>query len=79
MTGRVSPTLEVLTEMRDDIRNLGQRMDSLENHVAREFNQVAGVLYDVRDLLATRLDQRDRVNDHEVRIRAPEDQARRAG
>jgi hypothetical protein len=73
MTGKVSPTLRVLMEMRDELRRLrvetNERFETLETRLATELTAVAGAVTDVRTLLADRLDLRDRVEDHESRLR----------
>lgn len=87
MPGKVSPTLRVLMEMRDELRALRRdtnnrfaavdarfgavenRFETLENRLANELAAVAVAVSQVRTLLADRLDLRDRVEDHESRLR----------
>lgn len=68
MPAKVSPTLRVLFELRDEQRRTNARLDALESSLAGELRSVGSVLVDVRDLLRDRLDVRDRVEDHERRI-----------
>ncbi len=91
--GKVSPTLRVLREIRDELREHrgilrehgeilrehGGRFERLEKgqvemetRLASELTAVAGAMREIRDLLRDRLDDRDRVDDHEKRIRALE-------
>lgn len=90
---KVSPTLKVLVEIRDELRSTGERLDhridsldhridSLDHRVgsierelhdssvrvSTELIAVSSVLTDVRDLLRARLDDRDRLDDHERRL-----------
>jgi len=83
---KVSPTLKVLTEIREELRDtraelrgstvrLDGRIDSLATEmresnirVTTELVAVSSILRDVRDLLRTRLDDRDRLEDHERRL-----------
>ena len=68
MTAKVNRTLQVLTEIRDEQRRTRERLETLETTVATEMNATAMVLRDIHGLLRDRLDQRDRVDDHERRI-----------
>jgi hypothetical protein len=68
MAEKVSRTLQVLIEMRDEMRKTNERIDHLETTMAEQFTGVAAVLRDMHVLLRDRLDQRDRVDDHERRI-----------
>ena len=98
--GKVSPTLHVLREIRDELKGTNQRLDRVEARVAGVEERVGGVegsigslerrhaetevrlatelvavaraVTEVRDLLRDRLDDRDRVDDHEQRLRAIE-------
>ncbi|MFO0713323.1 MAG: hypothetical protein U0353_25940 [Sandaracinus sp.] len=72
MSGKVSSTLRVLMQIRDEQAAMRARMDALESTVTLEMRAVASVLVDVRDLLRDRLDVRDTVRDHEQRIAALE-------
>ena len=89
MAGKVSPTLKVLIEMRDELRLLRRESTDLRSELtqlrqetgerfevlAAELTEVAHAVGSVRTLLADRLDVRDRVEDHELRLRALERQA----
>jgi chromosome segregation ATPase len=90
MAEKVSPTLRVLREIRDEIKGTNHRLDRLEEQggtlerrqsesevrLATELVTVARAVTEVRDLLRERLDASDRVENHERRITALE---RRAG
>ena len=52
--------------------NLERRQTETEIRLATEIISVAGAVREVKDLLADRLDLRDRVDDHERRISALE-------
>lgn len=93
MTGKVSTTLKVLNELRDEQRRVRAEMGHVREEVAHvrdevvqlgqvvttELRAVAGVMVDVRELLRERLDLRDDVRDHERRIAALERRPRRLG
>lgn len=72
---KVSQTLKALNEIRKEVGAFGARLDSLEESLAGELRAVGAVMAQVRDLLADRLDQRDRIEDHEHRIRKLEESA----
>ena len=66
---KVSQTLKALNEIRTEMGAVRDRLDALEASLAGELRAVGAVMGQVRDLLADRLDQRDRIEDHEIRIR----------
>ncbi len=89
MPARVSPTLRVLLEIRDELRthrailehhgelleHHGQRLDGLERahregevRVATELIAVAKAVTDVKELLRSRLDDRDRIDEIDRRV-----------
>lgn len=72
---KVSQTLKALNEIRNDMGALSNRLDSLEASLTGELRAVGAVMAQVRDLLADRLDQRDRIEDHELRLRKLEESA----
>jgi hypothetical protein len=86
VSAKVSTTLKVLTEVREEQRLMReeQRMLREEQRLVRdeqrllreaferEMRAVAAVLTDVRELLKERLDLRDDMRDHERRISALE-------
>ena len=83
MAGKVSRTLQMLLELRKEMREsvaelreqqqeTNQRLDRLEGTVHRDLVDVANVLVQVRDILRAGLDERHRVDDHERRIGALE-------
>jgi chromosome segregation ATPase len=86
MAEKVSPTLSVLREIRDEIKGTNHRLDRLEEQVgglerrqsesevrlATELVTVARAVTEVRDLLRERLDVSDRMENHERRINALE-------
>jgi len=69
MAAKVSPTLRVLREIRDRVDSLEERMVAQNAALATEVVAVATAVVEVRDLLADRLNQRDRIDNHELRIR----------
>lgn len=68
---RVSPTLKVLLEMRDEMRSLNGRVESLESVM----KGLAPAVFDLVRLMQSR-ELRDRMEDHERRLSSLE---RRAG
>ena len=84
MPGKVSPTLEVLLEIRGELRELrgeiqrvdrtvNARIDGLENVVASEMSANREVLGTIVELLRDRRDTLgEKVQDHETRIQALE-------
>lgn len=76
----------VTAQIRDEIRATNERLDATnerleaverrqvasETRLATELVAVATAVGSVRELLASRLDDRDRLDDHEQRIRALE-------
>jgi hypothetical protein len=76
---RVSPTLKVLLEMRDEMRSLNRRVESLDGRVESLESVMKGLTPAVFDLvrsMQSRDDLRDRMEDHERRLSRLE---RRAG
>ena len=69
---------DVKTELRDFKVQTNQHFERLETTMAEQFTGVAAVLRETQILLRDRRDQRDRVDDHERRIRILE-RRRRAG
>jgi len=83
---KVSPTLLVLREIRDQLKETNTRLDAVERgldaverrqtdtetRLASELVAVAKAVGEVRDVLRDRLEVRDRVEDHERRIAALE-------
>ena len=76
---KVSPTLKVLVEIRDEVRATGARLDGRIDGLADEMREgnvrvtselvaVAGAVTSVRDLLRERLDDRMRLEDVEKRL-----------
>jgi len=75
MPGKVSPTLRVLMEIRNEIRGTNQRVDALGERVdalERTMRKVAPAVMETLTLLKERSDLRERVQDHELRIGALE-------
>ena len=75
MADNASPTLKVLREIRDRLDAHERRFEAIENGQERLANEVIAVAEAVRSvatLLRERLPDRDRVEDHEQRIRALE-------
>jgi hypothetical protein len=82
MSEKVNPTLKVLREIRDKLDRHELRLGTLEGQVGllvegqarltTEVVAVADAVRSVADLLRERLDDRNRVDDHERRIRALE-------
>ncbi|MBN8616173.1 MAG: hypothetical protein J0L92_36625 [Deltaproteobacteria bacterium] len=56
----------------DKVDLLARRQTEAEVRLATEIVALAGVVREVKDVLAKRLDDRDRVDDHEQRIQALE-------
>jgi len=68
---KVSPTLKVLLEMRDELRGLTGRMDALTGRVDALESALRGLapaILDTLKLLRQRDDLRGRVDDHERRL-----------
>ncbi len=75
----ISPTLRVLREIRDQLKEHDGRLANVEQGLANmqqsqaalvgEVSMVASAVLQVRDLLAARLDQRDQIANHEQRLR----------
>jgi chromosome segregation ATPase len=65
-----------LTEVRDEVGEVRDGLAQLTTVVTTELGATAAILRDIRTLLRDRLDLRDRVDDHEGRIRKLE---RRSG
>jgi hypothetical protein len=79
MAGKMSSPLEVLTEIRDELKDHGRRLGALERRqseseirLATELVNVARAVTEVRDRLRERLDDRDRIDALERRIAAVE-------
>ncbi len=79
--GPAVATLRVLREIGDELKAHDGRLANLEQGqvaVAEEVRLMAGAVLQVRDLLAERLDQRNRIDDHEARLRSLEQKVARA-
>jgi hypothetical protein len=70
-----SLTLEVLKEIRDEVRKTNERLERLERRqnetevrLATELVAVSHAVLEVRDLLTTNLNVRAKVDEHEQRI-----------
>jgi hypothetical protein len=63
---------DVKAELRDFKLQTNDRFERLDATMAEQFIGIAAVLRDTQILLRDRLDQRDRVEDHERRIRSLE-------
>lgn len=79
MADETSLTVKILTQIRDEIRATNERLEAVERRqvasetrLATELVAVASAVGSVRDLLAARLDDRERLDDHERRLRALE-------
>lgn len=82
MAGKVSPTLQVLLQIRDELKGtnawldavevavggLGKRQTEMEVRLATELVAVSSAVHGVRDLLRDRLDDRTRVDALERRV-----------
>ncbi len=76
---KVSPTLKVLLEMRDELRGLNGRVDALTGRVESLESVMKGLapaVFETLRLLQSRDEVRARVDDHERRL---VDLERRAG
>jgi hypothetical protein len=93
MAGKISPTLRVLQDIRNELREHGAilrehgsllqehsgRLEALERlqlqmqtRVSTELTALTGTMTEVRDLLRQVFVDRQRIDDHEVRLRALE-------
>ena len=69
---RVDQLAVSLDATNDEVDLLARRQTETEVRLATEIVALAGVVREVEDVLAKRLDDRDRVDDHEQRIQALE-------
>ncbi len=69
---RLAETNTRLDETNANVAALARRQTETEVRLATEIIEVARAVHGVRDLLRERLDDRDRVDDHERRIGALE-------
>ncbi len=72
LSARIDDTNTRLDHLDDKVDLLARRQTETEVRLATEIVALAGVVREVKDVLAKRLDDRDRVDDHEQRIQALE-------